>query len=739
MKNSTIHDICRQLVTVFDRTVLYERAVTLIQQAVQAKRVRLFTKTVTDGAGDIPPRKSSPLPHILDETEHFIAGFYLELQAIAADGDVGYNCEIVYEQDATANRERIHIDTETISQSGQVVVEGGESRLLLPVRLDKVDYAVLEIEFSGSNILDSQTIEGLVTVTSFLAVAINNVDRCQQLEQEAQGKINDDVLHLTEERFRQVVASISAHVYVTEVTEGDRLVNHYISPNVEILTGYPREKISADWSFWPRKIICLEDQPLADYQFNELRKGRNSTIEYRLLRADGQIIWVRDSGRVEEHGTSLMIYGVVSDITDRKEAEEALRQERSLLARRVAERTSELSAANSKLARASRLKDEFLANMSHELRTPLNAILGMAEVLRSGVYGDLNQEQCNAARHIEESGSHLLSLITDILDLSKIEAEKLELEIGPTSPDYVCEASLRMITQVARKKRIKVLSRYDERVKLIQVDQRRLKQILVNLLSNAVKFTPSGGQIGLYVQGDQTEEQVRFIVWDTGIGITSEDVKRLFKPFVQLDSKLSRNHEGSGLGLSLVARLAEMHGGSVSVESDVGQGSRFTVSLPWRPSDQHLGTSPDDEVQTVIALRDHVLDPLKRDPPLVLLAEDNEANVVTLTEFLQGLEYRVIVARNGFEAVERASNEHPDVVIMDVQMPGMDGLEATRQLRASGATKHLPVIALTALAMPGDRERCIAAGVNEYLSKPVGLRKLMEVIESQLGQISMAV
>lgn len=603
----------------------------------------------------------------------------------------------------------------------------------IPIKTQDRLLGVLSFYGAQQDAVDDDEVNHLELLAGFVAVALANALQIEQLQQElTEHRETTQALRQGEEMFRQVVASISAHIYVTEVTQDGTLVNHYIAPNVEPLTGFPSEKFIEDWGFWPNHVIFPEDRGRAAAQFRRLREGLTSTAEYRLRRADGAIIWVRDSGRVENRGTSRMIYGVVSDITDRKEAELALERERTLLTERVAERTGELSAANAQLARAARLKDEFLANMSHELRTPLNAILGMSEVLQSGVYGQLNPEQLNAARHIQESGGHLLSLITDILDLSKIEADKLTLDVGPVFIDYVCEASLRMVTQVAGKKRIKISSQLDERVKSIQADQRRLKQILVNLLSNAVKFTPEGGRIGLYVQGDQEHDVVRFVVWDTGIGIAEKDMSELFKPFVQLDSKLSKQHEGSGLGLSLVSRLAEMHGGGVSVESELGKGSRFTVSLPWHKSDSTPlsiaaeatkrrkktgGLTPVDDSKT---------------PPLILLAEDNEANVITLTEFLRSLKYRVIVARNGDEAIKRAAEERPNIVLMDIQMPGMDGLEATRRIRADDKLATLPVVALTALAMPGDRERCIEAGANDYLSKPVSLKRLIKVIEAQL-------
>jgi CheY-like chemotaxis protein/anti-sigma regulatory factor (Ser/Thr protein kinase) len=357
----------------------------------------------------------------------------------------------------------------------------------------------------------------------------------------------------------------------------------------------------------------------------------------------------------------------------------------------------------------------------------------MSQVLRNEVYGSLNGDQLDALGHIEEGGSHLLDLINDILDLSKIEAGKLELAIGPALVNVVCQASLLFIKQEAQKKRIKVVSEVDESVDTIQADQRRLKQILVNLLSNAVKFTPDGGRVGLKVKYDQAQEVVHFTVWDTGIGISEEDMKHLFDPFVQIDSKLSRQHEGTGLGLSLVARLAELHGGGLFVESKEGQGSRFTVSLPWSMTDSSAQIVNDDPP----SVEHESVSPATngQQSAHILFAEDNEVNIITVRDFLQAKGYRVTVARNGVEALERAKEERPNMILMDIQMPEMDGLEATRHLRTDDKLNTVPVVALTALAMPGDRERCLAAGANEYLSKPVNLKRLVEVIEIQLQQV----
>jgi CheY-like chemotaxis protein len=376
------------------------------------------------------------------------------------------------------------------------------------------------------------------------------------------------------------------------------------------------------------------------------------------------------------------------------------------------------------------LKDEFLASMSHELRTPLNAILGLSEALQEQVYGSLTDKQGQSLRRIEESGRLLLALITDILDLSKIEAGKVEINVTPVDVEGVCQASLRLIRESAQKKQLQVTLHVDPGVSMLLADERRLKQMLVNLLSNAVKFTPAGGSIGLEVEGDSDEQMVHCTVWDTGIGIAEVDRERMFHPFVQLDSSLARHHNGTGLGLSLVKRLADLHGGRVTLESTVGQGSRFSIVLPWRVGTQAIASRQQPAPAGI--------SPAQQEPPdagpLLLLAEDNEMNVSTMADYLHTQGYRLAVAGNGAEALAHARALHPALILMDIQMPGMDGLETTRRLRAEtdpdlAAT---PVIALTALAMPGDRERCLAAGANAYVSKPYRLHTLLQTIEAQL-------
>lgn len=419
------------------------------------------------------------------------------------------------------------------------------------------------------------------------------------------------------------------------------------------------------------------------------------------------------------------------EIQERQRAEAALEQERALLAERVKERTAELSRANAELAKASKLKDEFLASMSHELRTPLNAILGSAEILQSQVFGPLQEKQAKYVKNVDESGKHLLSLINDILDLSKIEAGRMELTIQPVSVQAVCEASLRLVKQMAHKKRIGLVEQFNNTVTALPADERRLKQILVNLLSNAVKFTPEGGRVGLEVSEELSRQVIHFAVWDTGIGIAQADMSRLFQPFTQLDSALSRQYAGTGLGLSLISRMVEMHGGGIAVESEVGQGSRFTVTLPYASLKERVESSEEATFTAEPAILSS--EAALAVSPCVLLAEDNELAISMFTDYLQVQGFQVVIARNGYEALERAGEEKPDIILMDTHMPGMDGLEATRRLKADDHLAAIPIIIMTALAMPMDRERCLAAGANDYLSKPVSLQEMVKTIRTYLG------
>ncbi|HNB37072.1 MAG TPA: GAF domain-containing protein [Anaerolineales bacterium] len=423
------------------------------------------------------------------------------------------------------------------------------------------------------------------------------------------------------------------------------------------------------------------------------------------------------------------------EILERKRVERLLEEEKNQLAKRVEERTADLTHSNEELARALRVKDEFLAIMSHELRTPLNSILGLSEAMQEERQGTLNEKQKRSLQTIATSGQHLLDMINDILDISKIDSGKFDVYPMVIDLEPLCISSMSFIRQQAFKKSISLNYEKEEALVKIYADPRRLKQMLINLLTNAIKFTPEGGKVSLKVTGDRDNDQVHFSVVDTGIGIASTDMKNLFQPFVQVDSSFTRQFEGTGLGLALVNKLTDLHGGSVSVESEIGNGSRFTISLPWG---QEVIAREAEEISKIVSAKktpEQLLADAKQttsNQNLILLAEDNMLNVLTLSDYLESKGYEIRVAHDGMEALELAKTILPDLILMDMQMPGMDGLEATRRLRADPRFATVPIIALTALAMPGDRERCLEAGASEYLSKPVKLKQLAALMQDLL-------
>ena len=300
--------------------------------------------------------------------------------------------------------------------------------------------------------------------------------------------------------------------------------------------------------------------------------GRQPT-EVTLLARDGHAVLVEGTAnrRVSADGHTTAIQAFLHDVTERRRAERALDDGRKELAR-----------AHEALTHASRTKDEFLAGMSHELRTPLHSVLGLSEALLEDIYGELPAEQRGVLQRIDDSGRHLLELINDLLDLTKVEAGMVELENTPVRLDELCRSSAWLVRGAAERKHQQVTLDVRDGDTAFLGDERRLKQVLVNLLGNAVKFVPKGGDLGLEARVDHDEGVVLFVVWDHGIGIAPEHVPRLFQPFVQLDSGLARKHEGTGLGLALVRRLVELHGGAVGVQSKPGEGTRFTVTLPLR-------------------------------------------------------------------------------------------------------------------------------------------------------------
>ena len=445
--------------------------------------------------------------------------------------------------------------------------------------------------------------------------------------------------------------------------------------------------------------------------------------------------WLRDAGEMKRLGIVLPDFPLHDSTVDLLQLNQtnsvSLRDAEELnlkLEQRVADRTQELLLANTELSKVMRSKDDFLSTMSHELRTPLNAILGLSESLIENIYGELNEKQARSITTIAESGQHLLSLINDLLDIAKIGAGKMDLDMSHVNVEEVCESSMRFISGLVSKKKISVSLTIDPNATTIYADQRRLKQILVNLLSNAVKFTNDGGSVALHTKCNRERNALELWVIDNGIGISTIDIERLFTPFTQLDSTLSRQYSGTGLGLSLVMRLVELHGGSIKVESELGKGSSFIVSLPWSESMTDLSHDYSSKIRGDANAEGATMG------PLILIADDNEINLSTVRDYLLAHGFRVHKARNGLEAIQAVRTHRPDAVLMDIQMPVMDGFDAIKALRADRSFASIPILALTSRAMVGDQERCLEAGADEYLSKPVHFKQLVELIYSRLNR-----
>ncbi|HYD58737.1 MAG TPA: response regulator [Noviherbaspirillum sp.] len=394
---------------------------------------------------------------------------------------------------------------------------------------------------------------------------------------------------------------------------------------------------------------------------------------------------------------------------------------------------SELEAANDlleernfQLREADRLKSDFLANMSHELRTPLNAIIGFSEVMKDGLAGELPAQQKEYITDIHTSGKHLLSLINDILDLSKVESGKMTLELERYQVPSLVRDGLQVVREKALVGRIQLSSDVEEGLGDIWVDGRKTKQILYNLLSNAVKFTPEGGQVHLTARKvgkdrfpqDSHAHYLEVTVSDTGIGISAQDQARLFQPFTQIDSTLSRRHDGTGLGLVLLKRLAELHGGGVMLQSEPGKGSTFTVWLPWRVDDS--ASAPAD-------LPDAPAVKVPPIAPLALVIEDDDPAANLLRVQLEDGGFRVVRAATAERGLALAASERPDVIILDILLPGgADGWHVLEQIKHDPQLSKVPVVIVSILA---DCNHGLSLGAAQVLQKPVSRADLLQALE----------
>jgi signal transduction histidine kinase/ActR/RegA family two-component response regulator len=385
-----------------------------------------------------------------------------------------------------------------------------------------------------------------------------------------------------------------------------------------------------------------------------------------------------------------------------------------------------LESSNHQLKRTNQLKNQFLANTSHEIRTPLSSIIGFTQLLLAQGYDPTRERHQEYLNIIQSSGKHLLALINDILDLSKIEANQLEVQWETVNVPALCNNVFALLKEKAANKGLKLRLEVDPNITTLVADSLRLKQMLLNLLFNALKFTTTGS-VGLKVTAK--DEFMHFTVWDTGTGISQEDQTELFQPYFQIANAGSDRNEGTGLGLVVTQKLVEIHSGWVKLESKVNQGSHFTIALPMT---QEEG----EEQEGVETFRRNVSTEDEGNggnlnitsSSEILLVEDDLPNAKLIKTFLEKLGYQVSWVKNAAEMWETLTQLHPAVILMDVYLPDENGLKLVQQLRENQQYKTIPIVAQTAMAMKGDRETCLAAGVNDYISKPIDLPLLAALV-----------
>ncbi len=600
----------------------------------------------------------------------------------------------------------IHQGKATFSQVQPTIIsarayyqEGIRSILVIPIQYEDHVLGALNLGSRVHETIPTSTCTAIEAIAPHIGSAIVRVKA-------------EDALKTNEERLRTIIQSMPVMLWATD-TDGQIVA---WNQECERVTGYSAQ----DMLYTPHAIQRLQPDQLDNQQLLTTLAAsgndfRNTEIPIKTKNGATRIIsWSSMMGRYPIPGWSFWITGV--DITDQKNAQETLRQ-----AKEAAET-------------ATRTKSAFLANMSHEIRTPMNGVIGMTNLLMET---HLSPEQRDYVRTIRQSGDTLLTLINDILDFSKIEAGKLELEQHPFNLRECIETAIDLISPRAAGKHLQISYTIQRTIPpTLNGDVTRLRQIFFNLLDNAVKFTDHGS-IVVAIEGDECLDPgpntpsdlspytLHIAIRDTGIGISPEHMSRLFQSFSQVDASTSRKYGGTGLGLAISRRLAEMMGGTMWAESEPGKGSTFHFIIM-------VSVFPHDESQL-----DPLSSPASRPaltsadlPALaILLAEDNVVNQKVALNILSHMGYHADVAANGREALEAIKRQPYDLILMDVQMPEMDGIEATMNIRAILPTERQPrIVAMTAHAMQGDRERCLEAGMDDYLSKPVQMDRLTDVL-----------
>ncbi|MBF2028405.1 MAG: response regulator [Oscillatoriales cyanobacterium C42_A2020_001] len=512
-----------------------------------------------------------------------------------------------------------------------------------------------------------------------------------------------------------------------------------------------RNRADVSEAFWQDafgQIIAFEEgQVLAQADLDALRS--RSTCVYPIIPQQHLIGWLLVHSSLitisKETVSPNTLSSFLASFIDQsvQQCNAALKQIGLILAQRQQYQTVLLQ--NRELQQTNLLKNQFLANTSHEIRTPLSSILGFTHLLLQQGYNPANLRHQEYLNIILSSGKHLLALINDILDLSKIEANQLTLEWSNIDIANVCQTAMTLIREKASDKGLELRLEVSPTATTLVADELRLKQMLFNLLSNAVKFTVKGA-IGLQVV--PAHNFLHFTVWDTGTGISHEEQALLFKPYSQITNAAVSRDEGTGLGLVLTQKLAELHGGWVEVISEVNHGSRFTLVLPMQPIAFSQVNSAQDSLDdpskslsqtSLLSAQTHEALPLSNlDSPrfsYILLVEDNLPNAKLLLTYLGRMGYEVSWAEDGQAMWQALEQSMPALILMDIDLPDVSGMTLIQQIRTDDRFCCLPVIAQTAMAMKGDRDRCLQAGATDYISKPIDLENLATLILKYVPQL----
>jgi hypothetical protein len=541
-------------------------------------------------------------------------------------------------------------------------------------------------------------------------------------------------LQNSQEQYMLAVKGSQDGIWDWEIEKG----TVFLSPRYKEMLGFKDDELPNEFSSFADRIHPDEKSLVLKYLDQYLAGTINEySIEYRMKHKDGHYVWVLARGEAlrDKNNKPYRMAGSNTDISHRKESEKEI--EKTLI--ELEQVIDELHAANDKAnelrkiaEKANAAKCKFLANMSHEIRTPMNGIIGMSELL---LKTELKEDQRNFASVIKSSGSKLLEIINDILDFSKIEAQKLDLDITSFEPRSLIFETIELIKPKAREKSLKIETHIDKEVpERLEGDSTRLQQVMLNLLSNAIKFTRKGKiSVGIYIEElDEKSSTLKFSVKDTGIGITEDSKKDIFAAFTQVDGSITRKYGGTGLGLAISKRLVHLMKGTLEFTSKSGEGSEFFFIIKFnKPETKELKIS-ENLLKNRSIIKHEATD--KKPDYFALLVEDNNTNRFVAEAMLESLGISTESVADGHKALKLLSEKQFDIVFTDWQMPGIDGFEVTAKIRALKEEKlsNIPIIAITASAMKGDKEKCLKAGMNDYISKPVKIEDIENVINKWL-------